>query len=100
MQLDIPGLVHTVDVSERRCDGEIWRDGGECGIDLVDVFGLSVQGAVVDASVVDTVFLATGNTNFLRIFHQPGAPNTRVGAMDAPFRATASWAQLFEGIVW
>lgn len=69
LQLHVTWLVYTVDVSERGRDGEIRRDGGERGIDLVDVLGLGVQRAVVDVSVVYTVFLATSNADFLCIIH-------------------------------
>lgn len=74
LQLDITGLIHTVDVSERGRDGEVWGYGGEGGVDLIDILGLGVQRAVVDVCVVDTVFLTTGNADFLYIFHQPDAP--------------------------
>lgn len=69
LQLDITGFVYTVDVAKCRRNGEVRGDGRKCGIDFVDVFGLRVQRAVVDISVVNTVFLTTGNTNFLYIFH-------------------------------
>lgn len=65
VQLDVAGLVDTVDVTEAGGDGEVRRDGRESLVDLVDVFGLGVEGVVVDVLVVDTVFLTTGDTDFL-----------------------------------
>lgn len=65
VQLDVAGLVHTVDVSESSGDGEVRRDRGEGSIDLIDILRLSVERVVIDTSVVNTVLLTTGNTNLL-----------------------------------
>ena len=60
---DVSGLVDTVDVSETGSDGEVGRDGVESSVDIVNVGGLSVEGCVVGARVVDTVLLTTSDTN-------------------------------------
>jgi len=64
LELDVSGLVDTVDVSETGSDGEGLGDGGKGVVDFEDVLGLSVEGSVVDAGVVDTILLTTGNTDF------------------------------------
>jgi len=43
LQLDVSGLVHTVDVSERSGDAEVRADGGQGLVDVVDVFGLGYR---------------------------------------------------------
>jgi hypothetical protein len=42
VQLDVAGLVDTVDVTETSGDGEVGRDGGESVVDVPDILGLSV----------------------------------------------------------
>ena len=61
LELNVSGLVDTVDVTETGGDGEVGGDGGESLVDLVDVFGLSVERVVVNILVVDTILLTTGN---------------------------------------
>jgi hypothetical protein len=63
LELDVTGLVDTVDVTEASGDGEVGRDLGEGLVDLVDVLGLSVEGVVVNVLVVDTILLTTGDTD-------------------------------------
>jgi len=65
VELDISWLVDTVNVPKRSGDGEVWVDGRESLIDLVYVLWLSVEGRVVDTSIVNTVFLTTRDTDFL-----------------------------------
>ena len=65
VELDVTGLVDTVDVTEAGGDGEEWGDGGEGLVDGKDVLGLGVQGVVVNILVVDSVLLTTGDTDFL-----------------------------------
>ena len=60
---NVSGLVDTVNVSETGSDGEVGRDGVESSVDIVNVGGLSVEGCVVGARVVDTVLLTTSDTN-------------------------------------
>lgn len=60
---DVAGLVHTMNVTESSGDGEVGADGGESGVDIEDVLGLGVETRVVDAGVIDTVLLATGDTD-------------------------------------
>jgi len=66
VELDVAGLVDTVDVSETSGDREVWGDGLKSLVDGKDVLGLSVKGVVVDILVVDTILLTTGNTDFLK----------------------------------
>ena len=66
VQTDVAGLVDTVDITETSGNGEVGADGGEGLVDGQDVFRLGVQRVVVDALVVDAVFLTTGDTDFLR----------------------------------
>lgn len=65
MQLDVTGLVDAVDVAEAGGDGEVGGDGGEGLVDVQDILGLGVEGVVVDVLVVDAVFFAAGNADFL-----------------------------------
>lgn len=62
-QLDVAWLVDTVDVAETSSDREVWRDWCESLVDLVDVLWLCVEGVVVHILIVDTVLLATSDTN-------------------------------------
>ena len=63
LELDVSGLVDTVNVSERGGDREVGRDRGEGLVDLVDVRGLGVEGRVVDRRVVDSVLLSAGDSD-------------------------------------
>ena len=65
MQLDVAGLVDTVHVAEAGGNGEVGADLGQRSPDLVDIFGLGVEGVVVDVFIVYTVLLSTSDTNFL-----------------------------------
>ena len=67
-KLDVAGLVDTVDVTESSGNGEVRGDLGQSLVDLVNVFGLGVEGVVVDRLVVNTVLLTTGDTNLLFMF--------------------------------
>jgi hypothetical protein len=40
-------LVNTVHVTESSSNAEVWRYGGESGVDVVDVFGLCIKRVVV-----------------------------------------------------
>lgn len=61
MELDVAGLVDTVNVTEAGSDGEVGGDGGEGGVNLPDILGLGVERVVVNIFVVDTVLLTTGD---------------------------------------
>lgn len=63
VELDVAGLVDTVDVAEASGNGEEGGDGGEPLVDHEDVLGLGVEGVVVNILVVDTVLLTTGDTD-------------------------------------
>ena len=65
VQADVAGLVDTVHVTETSGNREVRGDGGQGVVDGQDVLGLGVQGVVVDVLVVDTVLLATGDTDLL-----------------------------------
>jgi hypothetical protein len=60
---NISRLVDTVNVSETSGNGEVGGDGVQSSVDIVDVWGLSVEGSVVGVGVVDTVLLTSGDTN-------------------------------------
>ena len=95
VELDVTGLVDTVDVSETGGDREVGRDGGKRGVNLVDVLGLGVEGVVVDVGVVDTILLTTSDSNLLQRRSEV-ATKPSTGEI-LPSRATASWAQLSGG---
>jgi len=65
VQLDVAGLVDSVDVTEASGDGEVGGDGTEGLLDGQDVLGLGVEGVVVNILVVDTILLTTGDTDLL-----------------------------------
>lgn len=65
VELDVAGLVDTVNVTEASGNGEVGADSGEGVLDGQDVLGLSVEGVVVNILVVDTVLLTTGDTDLL-----------------------------------
>jgi hypothetical protein len=53
-------------IAETSSDREVWGDGGESLVDREDVFGLGVEGVIVDVLVIDAILLAAGNTNLLQ----------------------------------
>lgn len=63
-ELDVSGLVNTVDVTKTGSDREVGRDGVKGRVDIPDVLGLGVERVVVDRGVVNTVLLTTGDTDF------------------------------------
>jgi hypothetical protein len=73
VELDIAGLVDAVNITKTGGDAEVGRDLGESGPDVVDIFWLGIERIVVDILVIDTVFFATGDTNFLSHQINPGA---------------------------
>jgi hypothetical protein len=62
-ELDVTGLVDTVNVSESGGDGEVGGDLGKRLVDVENVLRLGVQAGVVDVRVVDTVLLSSGDTD-------------------------------------
>jgi hypothetical protein len=66
VELDVAGLVDTVDVTEASGNGEVGADGAEGVLDGQDVLGLRVEGVVVNILVVDTILLTTGDTDLLQ----------------------------------
>ena len=65
VELDVAGLVDTVDVTEASSNGEVWRDWGESLVDGKDILGLGVERVVVHILIVDTIFLSTSDTDLL-----------------------------------
>lgn len=65
VELNVTRLVDTMYVTESGSDGEVWGDWGERLVDSKDILGLSVEGVVVNILVVDTIFLATSDTDLL-----------------------------------
>jgi len=66
VQLDVSWLVDTVNVTKTSSNGEVWGNWGQSLVNGKDILGLSVERVVVDILVVDTIFLTTSDTNFLR----------------------------------
>ena len=64
VELDVSGLVDTVNVAEAGSDGEVGGDGGKSVVDVENVLGLGVEGVVVDILIVDAVLLTTSNADF------------------------------------
>jgi hypothetical protein len=52
-----------VDVAETSSNAEVRADLVEAVVNLVDILGLSVERVVVNILVVDTILLATGDTD-------------------------------------
>jgi hypothetical protein len=84
LELDVAGLVDTVDVTETSGDGEEGRDLGESLEDLVDVLGLGVERVVVNVLVVDTILLTTSDTDFHLepLLHGGSALEVLLGGLD------------------
>jgi hypothetical protein len=62
-QLDVAGFVDTMNVTETGGNTEVGRDFAESRVHIPDVLGLCVQTAILNASVVDTIFLTAGDTD-------------------------------------
>lgn len=65
MELNIPRLIYSVNVSEPSCNREVWRNRYKCIINFVDILRLSVESSIVDTSIVNTILFTTSDTNFL-----------------------------------
>jgi hypothetical protein len=61
---NISGFVNAVHITERSCYAKVGADWRQRSVYVVYVLRLGVQAVVVDASIVDTIFLATSNTDF------------------------------------
>lgn len=90
VELDVAGLVDTVNIAEASSNREVWRNLLQGSVDSVDVFGLSVQGVVVNVFVVDTILLTTSDTDLLS-YSQPVFVSQHTP--DLPSPATASWVR-------
>ena len=96
VEADVAGLVDTVHITETSGNGEVRADLGEGVVDGEDVLRLGVEGVVINALVVDTVLLTTGDTNFL-LTVSGGFSLGRDRRRFLPSRATASWEQHASG---
>ena len=67
VELDVTGFVNTVDVTEPGSDGEVWGNWGESFVDGKDILGLRVERVVVNILVVNTILLATSDTDLLKL---------------------------------
>ena len=85
-ELDVAGLVDTVDVAEAGSDGEVGRDLAEILDDVLDILGLGVEGVVINVLVVDTILLATSDTNLHLepLLHGSGALKVLGSGLDVP----------------
>lgn len=86
VELDVTGLVDTVNVAEAGGDGEVGGDGGEGVEDVEDVLGLGVEGVVVNILVVDTILLTTSDANLHLepLLHGGSALEVLGGGLDVP----------------
>jgi hypothetical protein len=66
VELDVTGLVDAVDVTKAGSNREVWRDWRKSLVDSEDVLWLGVKGVVVYVLIVDTIFLATSDSNLLQ----------------------------------
>ena len=71
MQFYVARFVDTVHVTEASGDAEIRGDCREGAINVIDVFGLGVEGVVVNVFVIDTVFFTASYANFLSSISVP-----------------------------
>ena len=67
VKLHVARLVDSVDVAEACSNREVRTDWLQGLVDVIDVFWLCVEGCVVYALIVDAVFLATSDADFLWI---------------------------------
>jgi hypothetical protein len=63
VKFDIARFVNTMDVSESGSDTEVGANGTQSCVDIPNILWLSVKLGVVDAGVIDTVFLSTSDTD-------------------------------------
>lgn len=86
VELDVAGLVDTVDVAEASGNGEVGGDGRQGVVDVEDVLGLGVEGGVVNVLVVDTILLTTGDTNLHLepLLHGSSTLEVLGGGLDVP----------------
>ena len=54
VETDIAWFVDTMDVSETGGNGEVWADCRKSAVNIPNIFWLSVQGSIVDTSVINT----------------------------------------------
>ena len=62
LQLHVAGFINTVHVAERGGDGEVRADLAQLFVSVSHILGLRIEARAVDAGVIDTVFLAAGDT--------------------------------------
>lgn len=83
-----------MNIAETGCDREVWGNLLESLVDAVDIFWLGVQRVVVYILVVDTIFLTTSDTDFLRGI---SAELRLKDILDLPFPTIASLEQPASG---
>jgi hypothetical protein len=54
LKFDVTRFIDAMDVSKTSSNREVGGDLRKFSVDIPNIFGLSVQSAVVDASVIDT----------------------------------------------
>jgi hypothetical protein len=86
LELDVAGLVDTVNVAETSGNGEVGGDLGELLVDVQDVLGLGVERVVVNILVVNTVLLTTGDTDLHLepLLHGSSALEVLLGGLNVP----------------
>lgn len=63
VQADVTRSIDTVNVTESSSDGEEISDLREGLVDIPDILRLGIEGSVINAFVVDTIFLTTSDTD-------------------------------------
>jgi hypothetical protein len=63
LQLYVAGFIDAVNIPKARSNTEVRPDFAQRVVDVKDIFGLRVKACVVNAGVVDTVFLAAGDAD-------------------------------------
>ena len=61
---DISGFVNAVHITKRSRYAKVGTDCRQRGVDVVNVLRLGVQAIVVDAGIVDAIFLTARDTDF------------------------------------
>jgi hypothetical protein len=62
-KLHVPRFVNAMDITESSSNTEIGSNRAQSLVNIMDVFGLSVQARIVYTSIVDTIFLSSRDTD-------------------------------------
>lgn len=86
VELDIPGFVDAVDITEASSNREIWRDGRQGVVDVENILRLGVKRRVVNVFIVDAVFFATSDANLHLepLLHRSRSLKILGGSLDIP----------------